>query len=57
MLTIKHILFACDFSEQCSLAVPFVRAIASRFDARVTLLTVNPPPWAGTLGLCMDLLE
>jgi len=45
MLTIKHILFPCDFSEQCSAAVPFVMAIASRFDARVTLLTVNPPPW------------
>lgn len=46
MLTIKHILFPCDFSEQCSLAVPFVRAIASRFDAKVTLLTIDPPPWA-----------
>ena len=46
MLAIKHILFPCDFSEQCSLAVPFVSAIAGRFDARVTLLTVNPPPWA-----------
>ena len=47
MLPIKHILFPCDFSEQCSLAVPFVRAIASRFDAKVTLLTINPPSWAG----------
>jgi nucleotide-binding universal stress UspA family protein len=46
MPTIKHILFPCDFSEQCSLAVPFVRAIASRFDARVTLLSVIPPSWA-----------
>jgi nucleotide-binding universal stress UspA family protein len=46
MLTIKHILFPCDFSEQCSSAVPFVLAIASRFEARVTLLTVNPPPRA-----------
>jgi len=46
MLTIKHILFPCDFSEQCWLAVPFVRAIASRFDARVTVLTIDPPPWA-----------
>ena len=45
MLTIKHILFPCDFSEQCSSAVPFVTAIARRFDAKVTLLTVNPPPW------------
>ena len=46
MLTIKHMLFPCDFSEQCSSAVPFVLAIASRFEARVTLLTVNPPPRA-----------
>jgi nucleotide-binding universal stress UspA family protein len=46
MPTIKHILFPCDFSEQCSLAVPFVRAIASRFDAKVTLLNVIPPVWA-----------
>jgi nucleotide-binding universal stress UspA family protein len=46
MPTIKHILFPCDFSEQCSLGVPFVRAIASRFDARITLLNVIPPVWA-----------
>ena len=43
MLSIKHILFPCDFSEQCSLAVPFVRAIAGCFQARVTLFTVNTP--------------
>ena len=46
MLTIKHILFPCDFSEQCSSAVPFITAIASRFDARVTLLSVTAPCWA-----------
>jgi nucleotide-binding universal stress UspA family protein len=46
MPAIQHILFPCDFSEQCSLAVPFVRAIASRFAAKVTLLTVTPPAWA-----------
>ena len=46
MLTIKHILFPCDFSEQCSSAVPFITAIASRFDAKVTLLSVTPPGWA-----------
>jgi nucleotide-binding universal stress UspA family protein len=46
MPTIKHILFPCDFSKQCSLAVPFVRAIASRFKAKVTLFTVIPQPWS-----------
>jgi nucleotide-binding universal stress UspA family protein len=40
MVTIKHILFPCDFSPQCRLAAPFVRAIAARFGASVTLLTV-----------------
>ena len=42
MSIIRHILFPCDFSEQCSLAVPFVRALASAFAAKVTLLTVTP---------------
>jgi nucleotide-binding universal stress UspA family protein len=41
---IEHILFPCDFSEQCSLAVPFVRAIANRCNAKLTLLTVIPEP-------------
>jgi len=43
---IKHILFPFDFSQQVSLAAPFVRAIASRLDARITLIGVIPPGWA-----------
>ena len=45
MPTIKHILFPYDFSEQGSLAVPFVRTIASRHGAKITVLTVIPPVW------------
>jgi nucleotide-binding universal stress UspA family protein len=45
MSTIKNILFPFDFSEQDSQAAPFVRAIATRFGAPVTLLSVLPPVW------------
>ena len=48
MPTIKQILFPFDFSEQCSKAVPFVRAMATRFDARITLISVVPPMWEVT---------
>jgi nucleotide-binding universal stress UspA family protein len=40
---IKHILFPFDFSAQGSQAVPFVRALARRFSAKITLLSVVPP--------------
>jgi nucleotide-binding universal stress UspA family protein len=45
MLTIRHILFPFDFSAQCVKAAPFVRAMAQRFDARVTLFSTVPPVW------------
>jgi nucleotide-binding universal stress UspA family protein len=45
MATIKHILFPYDFSDQSKQAIPFVRAIANVFEARVTLLSVIPPVW------------
>jgi nucleotide-binding universal stress UspA family protein len=45
MPTIKHILFPFDFSTHGLLAVPFVRAIASRFGAKITLFSVLPPNW------------
>jgi nucleotide-binding universal stress UspA family protein len=45
MPTIKHILFPFDFSQQGVSATPFVRAVANRFEARVTLLGVIPPVW------------
>jgi nucleotide-binding universal stress UspA family protein len=40
---IKHILFPFDFSAQASQVAPFVRALASRFGASITVLSVVPP--------------
>ena len=45
MEPIKHIVFPFDFSRQGTQAVPFVRAIASKFGAKVTILGVVPPVW------------
>jgi len=45
MATIKHILFPFDFSKQGLLAAPFVRAVASRCEAQITLIGVIPPAW------------
>jgi nucleotide-binding universal stress UspA family protein len=45
MLAIKHILFPIDFSERCCGAAPFVDAMASRFGAKITLLSVAQPYW------------
>lgn len=50
MATIKHILFPFDFSRQGLLAVPFVRGVAQRFDAQLTLLGVIPPVWDVPVG-------
>jgi hypothetical protein len=48
----KHILFPFDFSSQGELAAPFVRALAARFNARVTLLCAIPPIWeAPSVGI------
>ena len=45
MPTIKHILFPFDFSRQGLLAVPFVKGVAQKFGARLTLFGVVPPVW------------
>jgi nucleotide-binding universal stress UspA family protein len=45
MLAIKHILFPIDFSERCCGAVPFVEAMATRFGAKITLMSVATPYW------------
>ncbi|HSP67689.1 MAG TPA: universal stress protein [Bryobacteraceae bacterium] len=50
MLAIKHILFPVDFSERCCGAVPFVRAMAQRFGARITLLSTVSPFWQAAAG-------
>ena len=61
MLAIKHILFPIDFSERCCSAAPFVRAMAQRFGARITLMSVVSPFWqtgagdfAGAIPVDMD---
>jgi len=43
MATIGHILFPFDFSKQSLEIVPFVRVMATRLEAKVTLLSVVPP--------------
>jgi nucleotide-binding universal stress UspA family protein len=45
MEPLKHIVFPYDFSRQATQAVPFVRAIASKFGAKVTIVGVVPPVW------------
>jgi nucleotide-binding universal stress UspA family protein len=45
MPTIKHILFPYDFSDQCRQASPYVRGLAGRYGASVTLMSVIPPVW------------
>jgi nucleotide-binding universal stress UspA family protein len=47
MLNIRHILFPIDFSSRCRAAAPWVEAVASRFGARVTLISVAASGAAG----------
>jgi nucleotide-binding universal stress UspA family protein len=44
-----HILFPVDFSERCKQALPFVKALAKRYSAKVTLMHVIqiPTGWYG----------
>lgn len=50
MFTIKEILFPVDFSERCCGAAPFVEAMARRFGACITLISVAPPLWYAAMG-------
>jgi nucleotide-binding universal stress UspA family protein len=43
MPNIKHILFPIDFSSRCCAAAPYVEAMAHRFGAKVTLISVAQP--------------
>ena len=45
MSNLKHILFPFDFSNQAMQVVPVVRALATRFGSRITLISVVPPVW------------
>lgn len=51
MPTIKHILFPLDFSAAGTAAIPYVRALANQFHAKVTVLSVVPPAWVSPPGL------
>jgi nucleotide-binding universal stress UspA family protein len=51
MPTIQHILFPFDFSAAGTAAIPYVRALANHFHARVTVLSVVPPAWVTPPGL------
>jgi nucleotide-binding universal stress UspA family protein len=50
MPKINHILFPVDFSERCCHAVPFVKSMASRYGARITLLSVMQPLYYSAIG-------
>jgi nucleotide-binding universal stress UspA family protein len=50
MTGIKHILFPIDFSDRCCAAVPFVEAMASRYEAKVTLISVAQPIYYTGMG-------
>jgi len=50
MSSFRHILFPIDFSERCRAAVPFVEKMASRYHAKVTLISVATPFYASGLA-------
>ena len=49
MAQIQHILFPFDFSAAGLRATPYVRALANRLNAKVTLLSVMAPTWVEPL--------
>lgn len=50
MAAISHVLFPYDFSNQALLAARFVGAVASRFSAKITVLSIVPPIWDEPIG-------
>jgi nucleotide-binding universal stress UspA family protein len=50
MPNIKHIAFPVDFSDRCNSAVAFVEGMARRHGARVTLISVAHPHYAGGIA-------
>lgn len=51
MRNVHHILFPVDFSERCRTVRPFVRSVAQRFSAEVTLMHVLQIPAGLYIGL------
>jgi nucleotide-binding universal stress UspA family protein len=54
MPTIKHILLPFDFSSAGTAAMPYVRALANKFHAKVSVLSVVPPAWVTPPGLIVS---
>jgi nucleotide-binding universal stress UspA family protein len=54
MPTIKHILLPLDFSAASLAAIPYVRALANQFHAKVTVLSIVPPTWVAPPGLIVS---
>jgi nucleotide-binding universal stress UspA family protein len=50
MTGIKHILFPIDFSDRSCAAAPFVEAMASRYEAKVTLISIAQPVYYTGMG-------
>ena len=50
MLTVKHILFPLDFSDRSLAAIPFVEAMARRFNAKITLISAVQPFYYAGMG-------
>jgi len=50
MLNINHILFPVDFSERCCGAIGFVESMASRYRAKITILSAVQPFYYGAMG-------
>src|SRR5579872_5100074 len=50
MFAIKHILFPLDFSDRGTAAAPFVEAMANRFGAKITLISVAQPFYYSGVG-------
>ena len=50
MTGIKHILFPIDFSDRSCAAAPFVEAMANRYQAKVTLISIAQPIYYTGMG-------
>jgi nucleotide-binding universal stress UspA family protein len=51
MSSIARVLFPFDFSAQSQQVLPYVKALARRVDAEITLLSVMPPTFETAAGL------
>ncbi|HTW64711.1 MAG TPA: universal stress protein [Bryobacteraceae bacterium] len=54
MPAIKHILLPLDFSAAGTAAIPYVRALANQFHAKLSMLSVVPPAWIAPPGIIVS---